>query len=79
MYNSNSWLERQLARQRRNQSRNEVEKMGTNSTKKNFSDEEYETKNGGIKRINPKTGRNELCPCGSGKKYKNCCMHKEDK
>ena len=19
------------------------------------------------------TGRNELCPCGSGKKYKNCC------
>ena len=20
-----------------------------------------------------KTGRNELCPCGSGKKYKNCC------
>lgn len=22
----------------------------------------------------PKTGRNEPCPCGSGKKYKNCCM-----
>jgi preprotein translocase subunit SecA len=21
-----------------------------------------------------KTGRNELCPCGSGKKYKKCCM-----
>ncbi len=21
----------------------------------------------------PKTGRNDLCPCGSGKKYKNCC------
>ena len=20
-----------------------------------------------------KTGRNELCPCGSGKKYKHCC------
>jgi len=20
-----------------------------------------------------KTGRNEPCPCGSGKKYKNCC------
>ena len=19
------------------------------------------------------TGRNDLCPCGSGKKYKNCC------
>ncbi|MFV1985582.1 MAG: UPF0149 family protein [Thiohalomonadales bacterium] len=22
-----------------------------------------------------KTGRNELCPCGSGKKYKKCCLH----
>ena len=21
----------------------------------------------------PKVGRNQLCPCGSGKKYKNCC------
>jgi len=24
-----------------------------------------------------KTGRNEPCPCGSGKKYKKCCMIKE--
>lgn len=23
---------------------------------------------------NTKVGRNELCPCGSGKKFKNCCM-----
>jgi len=23
-----------------------------------------------------KTGRNEPCPCGSGKKYKNCCLNK---
>ena len=22
----------------------------------------------------PKTGRNDPCPCGSGKKYKNCCL-----
>jgi len=22
-------------------------------------------------------GRNELCFCGSGKKYKKCCLHKE--
>jgi uncharacterized protein YecA (UPF0149 family) len=21
----------------------------------------------------PKVGRNDPCPCGSGKKYKNCC------
>jgi len=23
-----------------------------------------------------KVGRNEPCPCGSGKKYKNCCVNK---
>ena len=23
-----------------------------------------------------KIGRNDLCPCGSGKKYKLCCIHK---
>ena len=22
----------------------------------------------------PKVGRNDPCPCGSGKKYKKCCM-----
>jgi preprotein translocase subunit SecA len=26
-----------------------------------------------VKRSLPKVGRNEPCPCGSGKKYKNCC------
>lgn len=25
-----------------------------------------------IKRVNPKVGRNDACPCGSGKKYKQC-------
>jgi hypothetical protein len=25
-------------------------------------------------RTEPKIGRNDLCPCGSGKKYKKCCM-----
>ena len=24
-----------------------------------------------------KIGRNEPCPCGSGKKYKNCCLAKK--
>lgn len=23
----------------------------------------------------PKISRNDPCPCGSGKKYKNCCMN----
>lgn len=27
-------------------------------------------------RTEPKIGRNELCPCGSGKKYKKCCLNK---
>jgi len=26
-----------------------------------------------IRRSTPKIGRNDPCPCGSGKKYKNCC------
>ena len=26
-------------------------------------------------REDPKTGRNDPCPCGSGKKYKKCCLH----
>jgi preprotein translocase subunit SecA len=26
-----------------------------------------------VRRSVPKVGRNEPCPCGSGKKYKNCC------
>jgi len=26
----------------------------------------------------PKIGRNAPCPCGSGKKYKKCCLLKED-
>ena len=24
-----------------------------------------------------KTGRNDVCPCGSGKKYKHCCLSKD--
>lgn len=30
----------------------------------------------GIKLESKKIGRNELCPCGSGKKYKRCCLLK---
>ncbi len=28
-------------------------------------------------RVTGKVGPNDPCPCGSGKKYKKCCMHKE--
>ena len=39
--------------------------------------EDLSKENINIKKINrdeiPKVSRNEKCPCGSGKKYKNCC------
>ena len=28
------------------------------------------------RRPEPKIGRNEPCPCGSGRKYKHCCLGK---
>jgi uncharacterized protein len=27
--------------------------------------------------MSEKIGRNDPCPCGSGKKYKNCCLQKQ--
>jgi len=30
-----------------------------------------------FKRDTPKVGRNAPCPCGSGKKYKKCCLNKK--
>jgi hypothetical protein len=27
-----------------------------------------------FRRTSPKTGRNDLCPCGSGQKHKRCCL-----
>ncbi|MCL2138677.1 MAG: YchJ family protein [Treponema sp.] len=29
-----------------------------------------------VVRSEPKIGRNDPCPCGSGKKYKHCCLNK---
>jgi len=29
------------------------------------------------RRSEPKVGRNDPCPCGSGKKFKKCCMAKQ--
>ncbi|RVR73132.1 aromatic amino acid transport family protein, partial [Citrobacter freundii] len=26
-------------------------------------------------KVDAKVGRNDPCPCGSGKKYKQCCLH----
>ena len=38
---------------------------------------EREFKQETVRRDRPKVGRNDPCPCGSGKKYKNCCMKKD--
>lgn len=34
-----------------------------------------ESKQGTVRRVDPKVGRNDPCPCGSGKKYKKCHGH----
>jgi preprotein translocase subunit SecA len=34
---------------------------------------ERENRQETVRRGKPKVGRNDPCPCGSGKKYKNCC------
>ena len=39
--------------------------------------EEREHRQETVRRESPKIGRNDPCPCGSGKKYKNCCMKKD--
>ena len=36
-----------------------------------------EQKKTGTVIVGKKVGRNDPCPCGSGKKYKKCCMNKE--
>ena len=32
-----------------------------------------------IRNRGKRVGRNEQCPCGSGKKYKNCCLRKQER
>lgn len=32
-----------------------------------------------VRREGPKMGRNDACSCGSGKKFKKCCMNNESK
>ena len=41
-------------------------------TSTNYGEGSGETKKTPVKK-EPKVGRNDPCPCGSGKKYKNCC------
>lgn len=39
-----------------------------------YLDENSKHSMGTLKKRGRKVGRNEICPCESGKKYKNCCI-----
>ena len=45
----------------------------TNASLENINGLDNETNKEPVKNEGPKVGRNDSCPCGSGKKYKNCC------
>ena len=55
----------------------EITGAGLEDTAINLVDGTVKPKEGGLNKTvvntEPKVGRNDPCPCGSGKKYKNCC------
>ena len=55
----------------------EITDVSLQDTAINLVDGNLSEKEGGINKTvvnkEPKVGRNDPCPCGSGKKYKNCC------
>jgi uncharacterized protein YecA (UPF0149 family) len=42
-----------------------------------FDEHEYEEGEEPLPPPTKKVGRNDPCPCGSGKKFKKCCMNKQ--
>lgn len=48
----------------------------TGEMPENANVQERQHKQETFRRTEDKVGRNDPCPCGSGKKYKNCCMNK---
>ena len=55
----------------------QITNTGLEDTAINLVDNSFSKKEGGMDRTvvnqGPQVGRNDPCPCGSGKKYKNCC------
>lgn len=45
--------------------------------KRNHPDS-FDTQSSPYIKLEPKIGRNDPCPCGSGKKYKKCCLGKKE-
>ena len=50
-----------------------VHRSLSSTGQKTILSSQSEAQNTTIRRSTPKVGRNDPCPCGSGKKYKNCC------
>ena len=55
--------------------------LNTGTVKGSKTESESESKDKDTVKVpsvrSAKVGRNEPCPCGSGKKYKKCCLLKE--
>ena len=51
--------------------REDAEARGEDEDEDGLSDDELQSP---YVRSTPKIGRNDPCPCGSGKKYKKCCL-----
>jgi preprotein translocase subunit SecA len=63
-------VEQQLLERRRRQRRGRVAFTKANETAFAAGEEEQAKP---VRNQGPKIGRNDACPCGSGKKYKKCC------
>jgi preprotein translocase subunit SecA len=63
-------VEQQLLERRRRQRRGRVAFTKANETAFAAGEEEQAKP---VRNQGPKIGRNDPCPCGSGKKYKKCC------
>ena len=49
------------------------EKVARENARKQLEESENADKHTPVVNEGPKVNRNDPCPCGSGKKYKNCC------
>ena len=66
-------LEQRLMRRRRRRPVGVATKSSFTAANASASEAGNEEGPRTVKRAEPKVRRNELCPCGSGKKYKKCC------
>jgi hypothetical protein len=71
-----------LSKRKEQEERQKAREKELNELAANYkrNKEQGTLENGGkvvpFKRDSPKVGRNEPCPCDSGKKYKKCCLNK---